>query len=341
MKILLGMSGGVDSCAAAAVLQQQGHTVAGVYLLMKPDADPAGADACRAAEAAGKLGIDFFTADCRAEFEKNVMQPFAAQYAAGKTPNPCVLCNPTVKFRTLLREAERCGMDTIATGHYARIAERDGLFRLCRAANAKDQSYFLYALGQDILSRTVYPLGDFASKEAVRAYAAAHGFSAAHVKDRQEICFLPDGEYARFACDTLHLTPEEGNFIDMQGNVLGKHRGILYYTAGQRKGLGAFGAPRYVFSICPADNTVTLCTAEERFAGSLTAAQLTFCGARPADRFEATVKIRSTARPAPAHIHLVGDTAEVVFDTPQLSVSPGQSAVFYDGEQVLGGGIIQ
>lgn len=340
MKILLGMSGGVDSCAAAKILTDQGFEVVGCCLLLSPTASADSEETKRAEQAAGKLGIKLITADCRDAFRETVMQPFADAYRAGRTPNPCVDCNPGVKIASLCRIADENGIEAVATGHYARIDHNTNSL-LC-APTAKDQTYFLYRLSPEQIRRLHFPLGDFTDKADIRTIAAAAGFSAASAKDSQEICFLPDGDYASFVASLPGFTDKEGDFLDIHGNMIGRHKGIIHYTAGQRKGLGAFGKPMYVKRICPQDNTIILCTAQERFADSLTATDLTWCsGSAPAEEFEATVKIRSTSKPAPARITLSGDTASVVFETAQLSPSPGQSAVFYEGDCVLGGGFIK
>ncbi|MBR3956213.1 MAG: tRNA 2-thiouridine(34) synthase MnmA [Clostridia bacterium] len=341
MKIVLGMSGGVDSCVAAKILKEQGFEVVGCCLLLTPDASSDSEAALRARQAADRMGIDLVVADCREEFRKTVMQPFAEAYFAGRTPNPCVDCNPGVKIRSLCRVADELGIEAVATGHYARIDRKTNSL-LC-APTKKDQTYFLYRLTPEQLSRLHFPLGEFSEKADVRALAQNAGFDAANAKDSQEICFLPDGDYTSFLLSSFPDMPsKEGNFLDIHGNIIGRHKGIIHYTAGQRKGLGAFGKPMYVKRICPQDNTVILCTAEERFADTLTATDLSWCsGEAPADSFEALVKIRSTARPAPAKITLHDGRADVAFETAQLSPSPGQSAVFYDGDRVLGGGFIE
>ncbi len=340
MKIVLGMSGGVDSCVAAKILKEQGFEVVGCCLLLTPDAHSDSESTLRAKQAADRMGIELIIADCREEFRKTVMQPFAESYFAGRTPNPCVDCNPGVKIRSLCRVADDLGIEAVATGHYARIDRKTNSL-LC-APTKKDQTYFLYRLTPSQLSRLYFPLGEFSEKADVRALAQNAGFDAANAKDSQEICFLPDGDYTSFISALPGMKSEEGDFLDIYGNCIGRHKGIIHYTAGQRKGLGAFGKPMYVKRICPQNNTVILCTAEERFADNLTATDLTWCnGTAPAGQFNALVKIRSTAKPAPAEITLCDGEANVVFKTAQLSPSPGQSAVFYDGEKVLGGGFIK
>lgn len=340
MKVLLGMSGGVDSCAAVRILQMQGHEVVGCCLLLTEQADENSEQTLRARQAAEKAGIEFFVRDCRAQFRQLVMEPFARAYERGETPNPCVLCNPFVKIEQLCRAADEMGVQAVATGHYAKTQHGERV-RLCRAQGAKDQSYFLYRLSREQIARLYFPLGDFADKSDIRAIAEQAGFAAADAKDSQEICFLPDGDYSRYLTQQLGIESKPGAFLDEQGNVIGQHRGIIHYTAGQRKGLGAFGKPMYVKSICPADNTVVLCAASDRFADTVYVENLTWCDGEPAVQpFCAQVKIRSTAKAADCEISLQGERAVLHFREPQLSPSRGQSAVFYDGDTVLGGGYI-
>ena len=339
MKILLGMSGGVDSCAAATVLKQQGFDVVGCCLLLTPFASANSEETKRAKQAADRLGIDLLVEDCRELFRACVMEPFAAEYAAGRTPNPCVACNPAVKIASLCRAADEHNIEAVATGHYACIDRQTP--RLLRSPSAKDQSYFLYRLTASQLSRLYFPLGEFAEKADVRALAAQAGFDAATAKDSQEICFLPDGEYAAFVASLPGVQSKPGDFLDIYGNKIGTHKGIIHYTVGQRKGLGAFGKPMYVKQVRPQENTVVLCAAEERFTNTLTASDLAWCSGKvPGESFAALAKVRSTAKPAAAKITVCGSRARVEFETAQLSPSPGQSVVFYDGDTVLGGGFI-
>lgn len=340
MKILLGMSGGVDSCAAVRVLQNEGHEVVGCCLLMTEHAHENSESTLRAKQAAAKSGIELIVHDCREAFRQFVVEPFAEAYRHGRTPNPCVECNPAVKIAALCKAADSLGIYAVATGHYAKI-DRTQKAKLCCADSPKDQTYFLYRLSPEQLDRLYFPLGGFTDKAQVRTLAEQAGFTAADAKDSQEICFLPDGDYTRYLTEQLGITAKPGAFLDLAGNVIGEHKGIIHYTAGQRKGLGAFGKPMYVKSICPSDNTVTLCAADERFSDTAQAENLTWCsGQAPSDHFTAQVKIRSTAKAAPCEITIADGIAQLRFETPQLSPSRGQSAVFYDGNVVLGGGYI-
>ncbi|MBC8536592.1 tRNA 2-thiouridine(34) synthase MnmA [Feifania hominis] len=340
--VVLGLSGGVDSSVAAGLLQQAGFDVVGVMLQIPHAASPVD-DARRVAAA---LDIPLITADVAERFEKYVIAPFAAEYRAGRTPNPCVVCNPSVKFHTLLSIADDLGAEYVATGHYARVAraQTGGRHLLLRAANRqKDQSYMLYRLGQDVLARLLLPLAEL-DKQAVRALAGEQGLVTADKPDSQEICFVPDGDHAAFLERHTGASPA-GDFVDGQGCVLGRHRGVIRYTVGQRKGLGvSLGYQAFVSAIDAGANTVTL-TADERelFHGGVT---LTDCVFHPFERLDApmrvTAKIRFAAREAAAlATPLGGGAVRVDFDEPQRAPAPGQSCVLYDGDTVVGGGFIR
>ncbi len=336
-RVLLGMSGGVDSAAAAAFLRRQGYEVEGATLLLEGNADGAG----DAARAAAVLGIPHRTVELRETFRREVMDVFAAEYRAGRTPNPCVLCNRAVKFGAMLRYALDNGFDAVATGHYARIREENGRFLLEAVPSKKDQSYMLYALSQEQLAHIVFPIGSL-EKEQVREVAREAGLPVASKPDSQDICFVPDGDYAAFLARYANEPFTPGDFVDAAGNVLGRHQGLARYTVGQRKGLGSFGKPMYVTALDAARNRVVL--GEE---GSQYRAELTVSGVNwipfdaPAGPIRCRAKIRYHAPAAPCEVTpLPGGRAAVRFDEPQRSVTPGQSAVFYDGALVLGGGLI-
>lgn len=340
-KILIGLSGGVDSAVSALLLRQAGYEVTGCRLLLNdgPDTET---EASAAQDAADRLGINLLTADFREKFKKEVSDYFISEYLRGRTPNPCVKCNPTVKFASLLQVADENGFDLIATGHYARIQKSaDGLCAVGASPSKKDQSYFLYRLPQEILQRVVFPLGDFTSKDEIRETARRAGFESAEKKDSQEICFIPDNDHTGYIRRVSGMKPVPGDFLDADGNVIGKHSGIINYTVGQRKGLGAFGEPRYVKYINAKDNTVTLCKADERFSLTAGADGLfwTF-GKAPDAGKEYGVKIRSTAKAVPAQLTVNGDTMTIRFSSPVMAPCPGQSAVVYDGDTVIGGGYI-
>lgn len=340
-KILLGLSGGVDSAVCALLLKNAGYEVCGCHIFFSGDADENSADCADAKKVAEQTGIDFVCADCREEFRKNVEEYFIKEYLSGKTPSPCIICNPTTKFAALIKEADRLGCSLIATGHYARIDRSAGSARLAAADSKKDQSYFLYRLPQSIVERTVFPLENYSSKDEIRSFALENGLEISGKKDSLEICFIPDDDYRSYILSKTKKIPGPGDFVDINGKVIGRHTGIMNYTIGQRKGLGAFGEKKFVKAINPAENTVTLCNAGERFARSLSADRLVFENGTPDENRIYGVKIRSAASPAPARISVEGDVMKVDFLSDVLAPCPGQSAVVYgeDGT-VIGGGII-
>ncbi|MBQ2904700.1 MAG: tRNA 2-thiouridine(34) synthase MnmA [Clostridia bacterium] len=338
-KIAIGLSGGVDSSAAALLLLERGYDVTGVILRLKPD-NYADSDIADAQKIADCLGIELKILDRRDYFRKAVIEPFVGEYLSARTPNPCVECNACVKFGTMLDYALEIGCDGIATGHYAKIEEKDGRFLLRRSESAKDQSYFLYRLSQHQLSKAIFPLEGM-DKEEIRLKAEKAGLPVARKSDSQEICFVPDDDYIAYL-SSLGISSPKGKFIDINGNVLGEHNGIINYTIGQRKGLGAFGKPMFVTAMNAADNTVTIGENGSQYSSGFIADRLNFI---PFDKLEepirANVKIRFKAKEQPALITPHADgTVTVAFDEPQRSVTPGQSAVFYDGDIVIGGGRI-
>lgn len=337
MKYLVGLSGGVDSACGAYLLREQGHEVIGAAVRMHEYTDLRGAEAV--AEA---LGIPFVVLDARERFQRRVVEPFMDAYLRAETPNPCVFCNPAVKFGALCDYAAAQGLDRVSTGHYCRILRKNGRSYVRRAADAgKDQSYVLWGLTQEQLALLEMPLASL-TKSAIRVLAERLRLPCAAAPESQEICFIPDHDYAAFIEARRGRLPE-GNFIDAQGNVLGRHRGILHYTIGQRKGLGiALGRPMFVSAISAADNTVTLSDAGGEYRSSLTATGLVFQKMEPcaSGTFRAAVKIRYAAAPAPCTVRISDGRAEALFDEPVRAVTPGQSAVFYDGEDILLGGLI-
>ena len=337
---LVAMSGGVDSSAALYLLQQQGYDCTGCMMLLTDGADPADARA-----AAERAGIPFFAPDLRREFRESVIMPFCEEYFAGRTPNPCIFCNRALKFGTLLELADVRGCRYLATGHYARISFDAGSGRrlLHKAADeSKDQSYVLYSLTQAQLARVLFPLGGLTKADA-RAAAAEAGFANAQKKDSQDICFVPDGDYAAFLTRLTGKTLPEGYFLDEAGRVLGRHRGILHYTVGQRRGMGiAAEYPLYVVRIDPEKNTVTLGKNESLFSGELTAHSVNLIAMDSVPgALRCTAKIRYRHREQPCTVwQTAPDALRVEFDEPQRAVTSGQSVVLYDGDTVLGGGII-
>ena len=348
-RVLLGMSGGVDSTAAALLLQQAGYEVVGATLLMhswEAERCASARDAAEAAAAAERLGIPFRAPDCREDFARWVMTDFAGEYAAGHTPNPCVRCNRFVKFPSLLRQADAMGCRYIATGHYARTAwdERTRRWQLLRGTDRqKDQSYVLYPLSQEILSRLLLPLGNL-SKEEVRRLAGEAGLPNARKKDSQDICFIPDGDYLRFLRDWGGQDAPAGDFVDENGKVLGRHRGQAAYTLGQRRGLGVSAdRPLYVVGKDPAANRVTLGDEAALFCRSLRAEQCNWVSLPcPGGPLQVTAKTRYSQREAEAEVRPLSEgVVEVIFREPQRAITPGQSVVLYRDDLVLGGGIIQ
>jgi tRNA-specific 2-thiouridylase len=352
-RVMLGMSGGVDSSVAALLLLRAGYDVTGVTMRLRPDEymQQCAAGGCcslddidDARRVAYKLGIDHMVLNFQDVFEKEVIDYFAAQYAAGLTPNPCIACNRRVKFDAMLRRAEALDFDYIATGHYAVIEQNDtGRWLLKKAPASKDQSYVLYSFTQEQLSRTLMPLGSYTKPQA-RALAEEAGLPVAHKPDSQEICFVENKDYAGFIERYTGRKAPAGNFLNQSGEVIGRHQGITHYTIGQRKGLGvAFGRPMYVTKIDTVHNEVTLGEEGSQYSSSLIAADLNFIPFDTLDsEIEAEVKVRYQAQPAPAKlIPLEGGKIRVEFEKPQRAVTPGQAVVFYDGDLVLGGGTIQ
>lgn len=350
-KIMVGMSGGVDSSVAALLLKQQGAEVAGMTLRLCPN-DPAltGAsvgcgtvdDADDAARVCAALKIPHYIMDFTELFAEKVMQPFAAEYQRGRTPNPCVLCNPAIKFGAMMECALKMGYDAVATGHYAQVTEQNGRWLLRRSPVAKDQSYVLYTLTQHQLAHIRFPLGAM-EKPQVRAIADANWLPVAQKPDSEEICFVQDRNYVRFIERYTGRIAPEGDFVDVAGHVLGRHKGITHYTIGQRKGLGiAFGQPMYVTRIDAEHNRVVLGEEGCQYASVLTAERLNWI---PFDvlmqPIEADARIRYQAKPAGCRIEPLDEgRVRVTFSEPQRAITPGQSVVFTNGDWILGGGII-
>ena len=339
-KVLAALSGGVDSSVCVHLLKQKGYDVAGLVLKMSP----AHEETVQAAkQAASALSVPLFVKDMQGAFEQNVVSYFIDEYRRGRTPNPCVVCNPTVKFRALLDAADEHGYEYIATGHYAKITQEDGLFYLEKGENLKrDQSYMLYRLGQDVLSRLLLPLAAL-PKPQVREIARTIGLSCADKPDSQEICFIPDGNYAGYIEARLGKSPQ-GEFISPEGEACGTHQGIIHYTVGQRKHLGiALGKPVFIRSIDPDSNRIYLAWGGGEYAGSVEISGVCSVTGLPfPDHFSCQVKIRSMASPAGAQAFLLPNgRLNVVFDEPQRAPAKGQSLVLYDGNRVLGGGFIE
>ena len=339
-KAMIAMSGGVDSSTAAFLTRQAGFECLGatMRLLAHKSADIADAQAV-----ADRLGMPFHVLDFTESFRKEVMDDFVRCYEAGLTPNPCVVCNRRLKFGALLDAALQMGCDYVVTGHYAKIEESNGRYLLKKAADsAKDQSYFLYALTQQQLTHVRFPLGEL-TKEQARQVAEQQGFINARKRDSQDICFIPGGDYYEFLKEFTGKVYPGGDFLDADGKVVGRHRGAVAYTRGQRKGLGlAMGRPVYVTGKDMAKNTVTVGDNEALFSTSLLAEDWVF---GPFDvltqpiRCMAKARSRMTEQPATVYPEENG-VCRVVFDQPQRALTTGQAVVLYDGDTVLGGGTI-
>jgi tRNA-specific 2-thiouridylase len=366
MKAIIAMSGGVDSSVAAWLVKEQGAQCAGITLKLFVNEDlgrgtpdsPGGVTAASgrqgccslddindARAVAYRLGIPHYVLNFTAEFRDTVIRRFVETYERGATPNPCIDCNRFIKFSRLLERARQLGFDAVATGHYARI-ERDGpegRFLLRKAADSgKDQSYVLYGLTQDQLAHTIFPLGGMTKKET-RKIAEAQGFVNAGKQDSQDICFVPDRDYGSFIERHTGRRSPEGDIVDEAGRVLGRHRGIIRYTIGQRRGLGiALNDPLYVKAKSAADNTVTLGPEESLYAKSLIANDLNLIMQERLEKpLRVSVRTRYLQKEQMATAEQTGeDTLRVDFDEPQRAITPGQAVALYDGDLVVGGGVI-
>lgn len=339
-RVLVGMSGGVDSSVTALILKNRGYEVAGVTLTLCEKDNSRDIEDARAV--CSKLGIEHKVIDLKKEFSEYVISDFINEYKLGKTPNPCIVCNKFIKFGLMLDKARELGFDKLATGHYARICEENGRFLLRKGTDrAKDQSYVLYCLSQEQLSSVLLPLGEL-SKAQVRELAENSGLISADRPDSQDICFVPDGDYASFIEKTDGFKALEGDYIDINGNHLGKHKGVIRYTLGQRKGLGiALGKHAFVIDKNPETNNVVLGDEEHLFKKTVYSMNNNFI---PFDELKGemrvTAKLRYRHIEQPAVISIAENLVRIEFYEPQRAPSPGQSAVFYSGDTVIGGGII-
>ncbi len=348
-RVAISLSGGVDSSTAALLLKEAGYDVIGVTMRLWAETDPARGNhhsnpstsyVGDAEQVCRTLDIPFHVIDLEKQFQQYVIDYFCREYARGRTPNPCIACNRHLKFGFLLDHALALGADYLATGHYTRVEQHNGNYRLLKGRDAdKDQSYMLYTLGQDKLSRILFPLGDY-RKADVRALARQKGLPTAAKRSSQDICFITS-DYSTFL--SRHFTPAEGEIVNSRGEVLGRHKGTPFYTVGQRHGLGlATAEPLYVTKIELDKNRLIVGSKEELYTSSLTASEVTWVsGKTPSLPLPASVKIRYRSPDVAAAIYPSGNSVEVQFDKPQPAVTPGQAVVFYHGNEALGGGTIE
>lgn len=345
MKIAVAMSGGVDSSVAAALLLEQGHDVIGLTMrLFTPHESSMANHAEDAAKVARHLGIPHHVLECGLDFREQIIDNFIQEYLVGCTPNPCVRCNRYIKFGLLLDAARNLGADLLATGHYARIHhDPSGEHHLLAAhCHAKDQSYFLYGIPRHSLKQILFPLGNMETKEAVRDLARQRALPVADKGDSQEVCFIPHDDYAAFLEGSCSTLPGAGDIVHVNGTVLGRHRGCFRYTIGQRKGLGiAWREPLYVIALDTDHSRVIVGENRHTFASGLISSTISWLQTPLHSSFTSTCKIRYRHQPVPCHVTLLSEQqVEVRFTDPQRAITPGQSVVFYEGDKVLGGGLI-
>lgn len=356
-KVVVGMSGGVDSTVAAYKLKEMGYDVIGIHMKVWDDGDAdfvekeggccslsAVEDARRVCE---KIGIPFYVVNFKSVFKEKVIDYFLDEYKHGRTPNPCIACNKHVKFDALIKKAHDLGAYYVATGHYSKVEYDKSLERYVvrlSKEDRKDQTYTFWSLEQDQLKHILTPLGDMESKAEVRAIAEKFDVNAAGKSDSQEICFIPDDDYARYVRENMDAPVRPGNFVDTEGNVLGEHKGIIYYTVGQRKGLGiTFGQPMYVVEIRSLTNEVVLGTNDKVFSEGLLASSANFIPFEELEgKVEAYAKIRYSAKPAKCTIENVENgMIKVLFEDMQRAITPGQAVVFYNDNMLVGGATIE
>jgi tRNA-specific 2-thiouridylase len=336
--VAVAMSGGVDSSVAALILKDRGYHVFGITMAVSDFSDKA---IETAAQVAAKLNIVHHVVDLKKEFNEKVIEPFCREYAQGKTPNPCILCNYHIKFDALLSRAKALGADLLATGHYVRLLETSEGFKLLKGTDSvKDQTYFLYTLKQEQLKQLLTPLGGLSKKE-VKKIAAAVGIDNVIERESQDICFIPRNSYEKFIAE--NVSTESGDILDIDGKVIGQHRGLAYYTIGQRQGLGlSSSGRRYIVRLDHESNTVILGERDQLFSKKMRAGRLTWIsGKSPLHMQQISARIRYKATESPVKLRFEDDFCDVEFEHPQWAVTPGQSVVFYSGDEVLGGGIIE
>ena len=345
-RVLLGMSGGVDSSVSAILLKEQGYDVIGMTLELY-GGTCCNTDAVIGAKAiCNSIGIPHFTYNLKEEFKCNVINNFIEEYSNQRTPNPCIECNRHMKFGAMYEKAQEMGCDYIATGHYAKMEYSDnyGQFVLKKAKNLqKDQSYVLYSIPRNLLGKVLFPLGDFNSKEDVRNIAKQHSLEVASKPDSEDICFIPDGNYKKFLEDNSDIKPMIGNIVNRRGEILGKHNGLYNYTIGQRKGLGiSYKAPLFVLGFNKAKNELIVGEEQELYRKEMKVDDVNLLLMDSIDKpIDVTVKIRYSSKPAEAIINQTEEeNIQVIFKDPQRGITPGQSAVFYTDDVVIGGGKI-
>ncbi len=351
-KVLIAMSGGVDSSVSALLLKEQGYEVIGATMqIWQSTEEEERKNGCcsltavnDARRVADKLNIPYYVLNFKDIFKKKVINYFIEEYLKGRTPNPCVICNKEIKFEELLNKAVSMGIDYIATGHYAQIRYKNGRYLLKKSkSKTKDQTYALYNLTQEQLSKTLFPVGGL-DKDKVRKIAGENGLKVAHKPDSQEICFVEDNDYGRFISEHIDTDMLPGNFVDTKGNILGRHKGIYYYTIGQRKGLGlSSDKPLYVLDIDIESNEVVIGDNTETFSDRLIARDLNWISIKKLEnKMKVKAKIRYGAKEASAKITPINNNrVEVIFKSPQRAITSGQSVVFYKGNTVVGGGVIE
>jgi len=338
-RVAVAMSGGIDSSVAVALLKNQGYQVFGITMILHSKPDKEQSETLK--QVTESLGITHHIIDLRRHFQRQVVKPFCAEYGQGRTPNPCIACNQHIKFGLLLNKARKMGAEYLATGHYARIEPGPNGYRLLKGVDhGKDQSYFLYTLGQEQLQHLLLPLGEL-YKNQTKRIARELGLADAAGHESQDICFIPDNDYRSFVAG--HVSCHPGDIIDTNGIFLGKHSGLANYTVGQRQGLGLASDKRlYVLRLDTKNNRLVVGSQSHLSINRLIASHLNWIsGKAPQDGDNITAKVRYKSPEAAASLHLNQDTAEVCFSQPQRSISPGQAVVFYQGEAVSGGGIIE
>lgn len=347
------MSGGIDSCITALLLQEQGYDIVGITLQLW-DSGEIESGCCSSKSVddarafAEKIGVEHYVVDVKDAFKSIVVRNFADEYMNARTPNPCVVCNPNVKWKYILQKAEELGCEKIATGHYAKISSENGRYFVTRGVDlSKDQSYVMWQLSQEQLSKTMFPLGQY-KKSEIRELAEKHGFTdLVRKSESQEICFIPDDDYRGFLrsyVKDFDSIVKKGKYVSMEGKKLGEHEGFPFYTIGQRKGLGiALGVPAYVQAVDKETNTITIGFRDDLLTKELYVSNLRFSKYESFTQVkQLTVKIRYNTQPAPCSVEkLENGWYKVSFENPVWAVTPGQSAVFYDGEDLLAGGIIE